>query len=120
MRDGAWKIASVVLNGAKLRNYGIQEAPTRPSTGYPPLLNLAPEAFLAELLDHYLFAALREMFYTSLTAENHQRMEHLQRPLDRLEQQTAELGLKCNTLRQEEITEEIEVTLLSAEALYQP
>jgi F-type H+-transporting ATPase subunit gamma len=97
-----------------------EETPTRPATGYPSLLNLAPEAFLAELLDHYLFAALHEMFYTSLTAENHQRMEHLQRALDRLEQQTAELGLKCNTLRQEEITEEIEVILLSAEALYQP
>jgi len=38
------------------------------------------------------------MFYTSLTAANHQRMEHLQRALDRLEQQTAELGPKCNTL----------------------
>jgi F-type H+-transporting ATPase subunit gamma len=107
-------------NGARLRDYGIQETPTRPATRYAPLLNLTHEAFLAELLDHYLFAALHEMFYTSLTAENHQRMEHLQRALDRLEQQTAELGLKCNMLRQEEIAEEIEVILLSAEALYQP
>jgi len=74
-------------NGARLRNYGIQETPTRPAAGYSPLLNLAPEAFLAELLDHYLFAALHEMFYTSLTAENHQRMEHLQRALDRLREE---------------------------------
>jgi F-type H+-transporting ATPase subunit gamma len=60
------------------------------------------------------------MLYTSLTAENHQHMEHMQRALGRLEQQTAVHDLKCNTLRQKEITEEIEVILLSAEALYQP
>jgi F-type H+-transporting ATPase subunit gamma len=97
-----------------------QDAPTRPPFGHPPLLNLATEAFPAELLDHYLFAALHEVFYTSLMGENHQRMEHLQPAMDRLKQQTAELGLKCNTLRQEEITEEIEVILPSAEALYPP
>jgi len=82
----------------------------------PPLLNLSPEAFFAELLDHYLFAALYEMFYASLTAENHRRVQHLEGAIRRLDEETDRLALKRNKLRQEEITEEIEVILLSVEA----
>ncbi len=82
----------------------------------PPLLNLSPEAFFAELLDHYLFAALYEVFYASLTAENHRRVQHLEGAIRRLDEETARLALKRNKLRQEEITEEIEVILLSVEA----
>lgn len=85
-----------------------------PAHGHPPLLNLDPTTFFMELVDHYLLAALHEVFYTSLMAENRQRIQHMQGAVDRLEQQTAELKLKYNTLRQEEITEEIEVILLSA------
>ena len=86
-----------------------------PGTQYPPLLNLEPERFFAELVHHYLFAALHEIFYTSLMAENQRRIQHLEGAIQRLEEKNEELARKSRTLRQEEITEEIEVILLSVE-----
>jgi F-type H+-transporting ATPase subunit gamma len=79
-----------------------------------PRLQLNPQQFYTTLIDHYLFAALYEMFYTSLMAEHYRRVQHLEGAIDRLEQRTEELGKKRNILRQEEITEEIEVIMLSA------
>ena len=81
---------------------------------HPPRLQLEPGLFYQTLIDYYLFAALFEMFYTSLKAEHYRRVQHLQAAIDRLEQQADELGKKRNILRQEEITEEIEVIMLSA------
>lgn len=81
---------------------------------YPARLQLSPEHFYETLIDHYLFAALYEMFYTSLMAEHYRRVQHLEGAIDRLEQRAEELGKKRNILRQEEITEEIEVIMLSA------
>jgi len=43
----------------------------------PPLLNLPAADFLIQLSDHYLFAALNEILYTSLMAENQRRVQHL-------------------------------------------
>lgn len=85
--------------------------------GHPPLLNLPPPAFLAELVNHYLFAALHELFYSSLMAENTRRLQHMDNAIHRIEKDSMELSLKKNRLRQEEITEEIEVIMLSAEAM---
>jgi F-type H+-transporting ATPase subunit gamma len=93
-----------------------QESPPSPRFAYPPRLTLEPEAFFTALLDHYLFAALHAMAYTSLMAENHRRMEHLEGAVRRLEEDAAELARRRNILRQEEITEEIEVIMLSVEA----
>ncbi len=93
-----------------------QESPPSPRFAFAPRLTLEPEAFFAALLDHYLFAALHAMAYTSLMAENHRRMEHLEGAVRRLEQDVAELARQRNILRQEEITEEIEVIMLSVEA----
>ncbi|HBV22024.1 MAG TPA: hypothetical protein DEF07_09945 [Nitrosomonas sp.] len=84
---------------------------------YPPLLNLEPAQFLAQLTDQYLYAALHEVFYTSLMVENHMRLEHMENAIHRLEKNDAQLRLHYNRVRQEEIIEEIEVILLSAEAL---
>ncbi len=95
-------------------------APPPRRFGYPPRLNLEPELFVAELLDHYLFAMLHDLAYASLLAENQQRMTHLDGAIRRLEQQSAALTHKRNMLRQEEITEEIEEILLSAEAAQHP
>lgn len=80
----------------------------------PPLLNEQPEAFLVDLVDHYLFAALNRMLYSSLMAENQRRVSHLEGAVRHLDQQSVELTRKCRALRQEEIVEEIEVILLSA------
>jgi F-type H+-transporting ATPase subunit gamma len=92
-----------------------QESPPVPRFTYPPRLTLEPETFFAALLDHYLFAALHAMAYTSLMAENHRRMAHLEGAVRHLEQDMAELLSKRNLLRQEEITEEIELIMLNIE-----
>jgi F-type H+-transporting ATPase subunit gamma len=89
------------------------ESPSSQYT-YPPSLQIPPDQFYKSLIDHYVFAALYEMFYTSLMAEHYRRIQHLEGAIDRLEQRAEELGKKRNMLRQEEITEEIEVIMLSA------
>ncbi len=83
----------------------------------PPLLNLPPRDFYAELVDHYLLANLNEKVCRSLQAENHYRMLHLDGAVSYLEERLDQMRLKSNQLRKEEITEEIEVILLSAEAI---
>lgn len=87
---------------------------------YPPVLHLAPREFLAELAEHYLFALLHEMLYTSLMAENYRRVTHLEGAVKHLDEESADLARRCNALRQEEIVEEIEVILLSSESLAGP
>jgi len=88
-----------------------------PAHRNPPLLNVAPEAFMLDLVDHYLFAALNHMLYSSLMAENQRRVSHLEGAVRHLDQTAVELTRKCRALRQEEIIEEIEVILLSASNL---
>jgi F-type H+-transporting ATPase subunit gamma len=86
----------------------------------PPVLNLTPTDFLIELSDHYLFAALHEIFYTSLMAENRRRVQHLEGAVKHLEEESDDLRHQSNARRQEEIIEEIEVILLSAASLQKP
>lgn len=81
---------------------------------FPPLLHEKPREFLSQLADHYLLAVLYEIFYTSLMAENDARLAHLESALGHLDEQADELARQDNTLRQEEIIEEIEVLLLSS------
>ena len=88
-----------------------------PRFPHPPVLNLPPATFLAELIDHYLFATLHEIMYVSLMAENIQRVRHLEGAVQHLDDKSANLLHKSNALRQEEIIEEIEVILLSAASL---
>jgi len=88
-----------------------------PHFPHPPVLNQSPRKFLAELTDHYLLAALHEVLYTSLMAENHQRVAHLEGAVKHLDDESAELMRQSNILRQTEIIEEIEVILLSAASL---
>jgi F-type H+-transporting ATPase subunit gamma len=91
----------------------------RPATvpAWPADALLAPGELLRGLTHHYLHAALDEVLYSSLMAENRQRLAHMERALARLDERTARLRLVYNAQRQEEITEEIEVILLSAELL---
>ena len=88
-----------------------------PPFSQPPELNLEPREFLVELTDHYLFAALYEMLYTSLMAENQLRVSHLTGAVRHLDDESVNLTRQFNALRQEEIIEEIEVILLSATSL---
>lgn len=93
----------------------VQPDQERPHYGHPPVLNLEPGEFFADLLDHYLFAALHEMFYISLMSENNSRLQHLEGAVNHLDDETVRLQRKSQMYRQEEITEEIEVILLNAE-----
>jgi len=61
-----------------------------------------------------------EIFYTSLLAENHQRVQHLEGAVKHLDDESAKLRRQINARRQEEIIEEIEVILLSAASLKAP
>ena len=83
---------------------------------HPPLLQLAPPEFFAELLDQYLLAAFYGLLYESLAAENRQRLAHMENALQRLDETVARLAVKRNALRQEKIVEEIEVILSSEQA----
>jgi F-type H+-transporting ATPase subunit gamma len=82
-----------------------------------PILNLSPETFLFEFINHYLFSLLYLIFYKSFMAENYQRLRHLDNALGRLENKIIYLTHHMNLLRQEEITQEIQVIMLSAEAI---
>ncbi len=98
----------------------IKRAPGRPlHMSYPPVLNLDPFVFAADLIDHHLFSLLHEVCYSSLMAENLRRFQHMDKAIQRLEKDMAELALRRNSLRQEEITEEIEIIMLNAEVLRQ-
>jgi len=80
---------------------------------FPPQLTLPPEDFFTQLIDLYLFSLLHAIFYSALMAESRARLAHLESALRRLEGNRDELVRKRNLLRQEEITEEIEVLMLS-------
>lgn len=122
-RPGAvWRLSALyhddASGGIRLRQLLPLTAPAaRMTFSHPPLLNLEPAQFLSRLTDQYLYAALNEVFYASLMAENRKRLEHMDSAIRRLEKDEAELRLRYNTLRQEEIIEEIEIIMLSAEAL---
>jgi F-type H+-transporting ATPase subunit gamma len=84
---------------------------------HEPLLNLDPPQFFSQLTEQYFYAALHEVFYASLMAENRKRLEHMDNAIRRIEKDEDGLRLRYNGLRQEEIIEEIEIIMLSAEAL---
>lgn len=90
--------------------------PPAPRRAHPPRLQLAAPEFFVELLDQYLLAALYGLLFESLAAENRQRLAHMERALDRLDEAVARLAVKRNALRQEKIVEEIEVILSSEQA----
>lgn len=87
---------------------------------FGPVLTLAPDLFFAELVDLYLFSVLHAIFYNALMAESRARLAHLDSALQRLERDRADLLRKRNVLRQEEITEEIEVLMLSRYTMPRP
>lgn len=78
----------------------------------PPMLLLPPQQYLEEFLPHYLYLGLNERFVVSLLAENQYRVQHLEGAVRRLDERLEELASRARSLRQEEITEEIEMILL--------
>ena len=85
------------------------------SYDFPPLLTIAPETFYAQLAEQHLLAAINEVFHRSLMAENRFRLNHIEGASHRMERRIDELKRKQTLARQEEIIEEIEAILASAE-----
>lgn len=81
-----------------------------------PLLYLAPHLFFREFLEHYLYLGLIRLFTVSLYAENRYRVEHLGGAVHRLDDKLAVMRNRARLVRQEEITEEIEMILLGSGA----
>jgi F-type H+-transporting ATPase subunit gamma len=121
--DGALLVKAVHQNpdgsGTETRIIAPLPLPAKPprAHAYPPRLTLPPQEFFAGLLEQGLLLALQEAFSVSLIAENRRRLEHMEGALRRLDEITARLLRHMNTSRQEEITQEIEVIMLSAEAV---
>jgi F-type H+-transporting ATPase subunit gamma len=118
----AWRLSALYHDDesgeVRMRQLLPLVAPTgRSAHSHAPLLNLEPARFLSQLTDQYFYAALHEVFYASLMAENRKRLEHMDSAIRHLEKDEAKLKLRYNALRQEEIIEEIEIIMLSAEAL---
>jgi F-type H+-transporting ATPase subunit gamma len=117
-RDGAalFSLGHEAEGEPKLKRLLPISPPPALPLSHPPGLQLAPVEFFAELLDQYLLAALYGLLYESLSAESRQRLAHMEHALDRLDETVANLALKRNALRQENIVEEIEVILSSEQA----
>jgi F-type H+-transporting ATPase subunit gamma len=109
--DGSGDNGRAVIVRRPFREFG----QPRSVDAHPPLLNMPPAEVATRLLDHYLFAVLHEIFYASLMEENRSRFQHMDQALQRLEKETDGLTRKYHVLRQEEITQEIAVIMLSAE-----
>ena len=88
-----------------------------PRRAFPLEIQLQPSTLFHALVEHYLYGALHAIFFESLLEENRQRLEHMQRARDKLAENLSDLDKRQRRLRQEEITEEIELILLSADAL---
>ncbi len=90
-----------------------------PGFGHAPDLDLTARELMIALTDQYLFAALHTVLHDSLMAENRRRVAHLDGAVRHLDEQAAKLAHRRNALRQEEIIEEIEVILQSAQGVAQ-
>jgi F-type H+-transporting ATPase subunit gamma len=80
---------------------------------FPPLLTLTPSELRPQLFEQYLFALFYGVFYLSFMAENHERLRHMDGALNKLGQDEQRLRELSNSIRQETITEELEVIMLS-------
>lgn len=102
--------------GVMERNLFPVLAPPTHAGGCPPVFNLPPQQLFVQLLEEYLYVQLHAAFFDALARENQMRMLHLEGALRHIDEQRGDLEMRRNMARQEEITEEIEVILLSAEA----
>ncbi len=83
---------------------------------FPPLFNLDPSVLRPLLFEQYLFALFYGIFYQSFMAENHERLRHMDGALNKLREDDERLRRMSNSLRQETITEELEIIMLSVES----
>jgi F-type H+-transporting ATPase subunit gamma len=114
MPFGSWAIIGIVEHDGVIEAdtiYPFSKLKTLSASDdlHPPLLNLSPDQVLQEILDHYLFVTLYQIFYHSFYIENRYRMQHMDGALNWLEGNINAEKMLANRLRQEEITEELEL-----------
>jgi F-type H+-transporting ATPase subunit gamma len=114
MPFGSWAIICITEQDGKILAdtiYPFSKLQKLPASNdsYPPLLNLPPTQVLQDVLDHYLFVTLYQIFYHSFYIENRYRMQHMEGALQWLDDDINAQKLLANSLRQEEITEELEL-----------
>ncbi|MDH5256819.1 MAG: F0F1 ATP synthase subunit gamma [Gammaproteobacteria bacterium] len=83
----------------------------------PALSNLTKDVLFYSLLDEYLFSVLNQIVYAAFMSENQYRIRHIENSLNKLNEKIEHLSLKRNEARQEEITEELEVIMLSSSVI---
>jgi len=81
----------------------------------PPDLNVTPQEFIRGFVDQFVDAALHRIFAGSLLSENRARLAHMTSAIDRLDDTVTALRRRMHRMRQEEITQEVEMILLSAD-----
>lgn len=77
-----------------------------------PDINIEPVELFKNLVEEYVFAKLNNILFSSLKAESQQRVSHLENALNKLNENITSLTMKRNEIRQEDITEEIEIIML--------
>lgn len=111
-------LAAIAHGGERLENLAIlpfepEQAPRRELV---PERNLTRQELVAEFTDQYVDAALHSVVATSLVGENRARLSTMMVAIDNLDRNVARLRRRIHHERQEEITQEVEAILLSAEA----
>ena len=86
----------------------------QPRRSHPVRLLLPVTAYLEALLAQWLSSALTDALYIALLHENQLRLEHMEQARRRIDERLDALARRSNRARQDEITEEIEVILLTA------
>lgn len=84
-----------------------------PAHAYAPLLNLPAAELRPQLVERYLFALFYGALYLSFMAENHARLRHMEGALDKIRGEQGRMQRLSEVLRQENITEELELILLN-------
>jgi F-type H+-transporting ATPase subunit gamma len=118
--NATWEIVHnrYSIEGSKIeisRPFEFAAQKALPAFPFPPVLNLPASELRPQLFEQYLFALFYGIFYLSFMAENHERLRHMDGALNKLRDEEQRLRQLSNSLRQEAITEELEVIMLSVD-----
>ena len=79
---------------------------------YAPQIYLPPDTLYRQLLENYMFVTLESVITDSLMAENQARIQHMEGAEHHANDELEQLARRHQQIRQEEITEEIELITL--------
>jgi F-type H+-transporting ATPase subunit gamma len=119
VQAGAWRIEVVSMRPGAASTITSRLEPFPQGDGPPaacPRVQLAPRALLDALSGQYLLSRLRELLCSALLAENEHRLRHMDAAVRNIDERSSGLEARRNALRQEEITQEIEIIMLSRPA----